>query len=217
MITILLADDHTLFRQGLRRLLEMEEDIRVVSEVGSGQAAHRAAMSLHPDVVLMDLSMPDGDGLQATESILRDCPNIKILVLTMHQEEEIVLQALRLGAQGYMLKDAESQELVKAIRAIQQGNNFLSPVAITRVVQKLRHMNGGIPGKAKLGKADLEVLELLAQGLSNQEIARRLFLSEKTIRNRLSSLFQKLQVKNRTEAALLAIKEGLTPAGPLTR
>lgn len=214
MIKVLLADDHTLFRQGLRRLLEMEEDIRVVGEVGTGQDAHGAAVNLQPDVVLMDISMPDGDGLQATQSVLRDCPNTKVLVLTMHQEEERVFQALRLGAHGYILKDAESQELVQAIRAIQQGNNFLSPAATTRVVQKLRHLNNGIPAKARLGKTDLEVLGLLAQGLSNQEIARRLFLSEKTIRNRLSSIFQKLEVKNRTEAAIRAIREGLATAGP---
>ena len=217
MIRVLLADDHVLFRQGLRRLLEMEEDIRVVGEVGTGQAAHGAAVNLQPDVALIDMSMPDGDGLQATQSIVRDCPRTRILILTMHQEEDMVLQALRLGAHGYILKDAESQELVQAIRAVQQGNNFLSPVATTRVVQRLRRADDTSPAKPRLGKADLQVLELLALGLSNREIARRLFLSEKTIRNRLSSIFQKLQVKNRTEAALLAIKEGLTPAGPLTR
>lgn len=202
-----------LFRQGLRRLLEMEEDIEVVGDVSSGQAAHRTALERKPDVVLMDLSMPDGDGLQATRAIVKDCPQTRVLMLTMHQDEDRVLEALDSGAHGYVLKDSESRELVKAIRTVQRGDNFLSPGATTQVVQRLRRSSNPVAAGEQLSKGDLEVLALLAQGLSNQEIAGRLFLSEKTVRNRLSSLFQKLQVKNRTEAALRAIKEGLTPPG----
>lgn len=212
---VLLVDDHTLFRQGLRRLLEMEPDLEVVGEGESGLAAQQLALSLQPDVILLDLSMPQGDGLQATPSILRDCPNTKILILTMHQEAEKVFQALRLGAHGYILKDADSQEIVRAIRAAHQGNNVLSPAVATQVVQQLRNVseNGAAMGLPRLGKADVEALRLLAQGLSNREIAQSLSLSEKTVRNRLSTLFQKLQVRNRTEAALFALREGLAPPG----
>lgn len=212
-IRVVLADDHALFRQGLRRLLEMEPDMEVVGEAGSGRAAREMAAATQPHIILMDLSMPDGDGLEATRAILQELPQTKVLIVTMHQEEDRVFQALRLGAHGYLLKDAESGELLRAIRAVQEGHNFLSPAAATRVVQKLRRGEGASPTRAKLGKADLEVLALLAQGLSNQEIAERLYLSEKTVRNRLSFLFQKMHVKNRTEAALWAIKEGLAPQG----
>lgn len=203
-IRILLVDDHPVFRLGLRRLLETEEGLEVVAEAGTGAEAEVQADQHRPDVVLMDMGLPDRDGAAATASILRRHPGCRVLVLTMHGEHEKVLAALAQGAKGYVLKTASAEELVQAIRAIHRGEEFLSPAAAQALMADWRRLRQGKAGSQRLGLSpgEMEVLSLVAQGMSNREIAQHLYLSEKTVRNRLSIIFRKLGVKSRSQAIL---------------
>lgn len=209
-IKVLLADDHTLIRQGLRQLLELEGDITVVGEANNGLEAEHLYHQLSPDIVLMDLAMPFLDGIEATRAVLRHNPRAKVLVLTMVTEEKKVLEAIRAGARGYVLKDCGGKELAQAIRAVQRGEGYFSPPVAALVSQELRRP----PGEARsatLNPEEVKLISLLAQGMTNEELAGHLFLSPKTVRNRVSLLLDKLHLKNRTQAALYAIKEGIVP------
>lgn len=211
LVRILIADDHTLFRQGLKQILELEPDLKVIAEVGSGDEAVRQAEAQRPDVVVLDVSMPGG-GLEACAKIKERLPGIGIVILTMHEDQEYLFRALKAGAHSYMVKDVDSSNLAEAIRAAKEGRPYMHPkLAGLALVEMAR---GGssrerAPGAPGLTERELEVLRLVGRGASNREIAASLFISEKTAKNHLTHIFEKLGVSDRTQAALYAIRTGL--------
>jgi two-component system, NarL family, response regulator DegU len=210
-ITVLLADDHVLFRQALRHLLEMEQDIHVVAEAGDGATALTMVDEFHPDVVLLDISMPAMDGIVATAKLREEHPKIGIIILTMFAEDTHIIRAIRAGANGYLLKNTESARVIDAIRAVSRGQSILEPQLVSKLLDEFRKMSDTRTptNVAGLTERELELLRLVARGLSNKEIASTLELAESTVKNRLSVLFEKLEVKDRTQAAIYAMSHGL--------
>lgn len=212
---VLIADDHQLLREGLHRLLELSGEIDVVGEAADGEEAVRLARELEPDVVLMDVSMPGVDGIRATEDILRLTRRTSVIVLTMYWEDDYVIQAVRAGAKGYLLKSATSEEVIKAVRlAISGGSTIdpsLAPVLLREYHRMVSRTMEDNPREGVLSQRDLTLLRLLAAGLSNRQIAIELQLAESTVKNNLSALFQKIEVRDRTQAVLYAFGEGLVP------
>jgi len=202
VIRVLLADDHAVVRQGLRTYLELQDDVAVVGEAGDGPAAVAAAEALAPDVVLLDLVMPGGDGLEALGALAAAAPGARVLVLTSFGDDERVFAALRAGAAGFLLKDVEPAELVRAIRTAAAGEAALSPAVATRVVAAVAHGD-------ELTPREREVLRLIARGLSNKRIALELGMAEKTVKTHVSHVLAKLGVADRTQAALYAVRTGL--------
>lgn len=216
MIRVVLADDHQLFRQGLRRLLEPEPDIQVVGEANDGQEVQRVVKELQPDVVLMDVSMAVVDGISATREITRQWPDVKVVVLSMHAEEEHLFQALQAGAAGYVLKTAKAEQVVAAVREAASGGAVIAPGLTNKILAEFRRMAsklGPEDPRSELSAVELRLLQLVASGLSNKEIATRLCFAESTVKNRLSVVFQKIGVADRTQAAIYAITQGLAPTG----
>jgi len=209
-ITILIADDHPMFRFGMRARLGAEPDLAVVGEAGSGEEAVELAAKLAPDVVLMDLNLPGINGIEATRLLRESSPAVAVLVVTMFDDDS-VFAAMRAGARGYLLKDAEAEETVRAIRAVANGEAIFSPSVAKRLMGFFAAPRPAIPAPTfpELTEREREVLELLAQGYTNIAIAQRLFLSPKTARNYVSSIFGKLQVADRTEAIVRARQAGL--------
>ena len=213
-IRVLLADDHNLFRQGLRQLLELDEDIEVVGEAGDGLEVQRMVAELKPDVVLMDINMPLADGVSATREIVRQNPDVGIIILTMYREEGHIFQAVRAGAQGYLLKNASASEVVRAVRTVFAGASSLDPQISSKVLQEFRRMARGAAPDAGMGgptEREISLLRLVASGLSNKAIAAKLYLAESTVKNRLSVLFEKIGAQDRTQAAIYGITHGLVP------
>jgi DNA-binding NarL/FixJ family response regulator len=213
-IRILIADDHPLFRDGLRALLESVSDMQVIGEAATGDEALTQARTLQPDVILMDLKMPGMNGIEATRRILHTSPHIRILVVTMFEDDDSVFAAIRAGARGYLLKGAIQEETLRAIRAVAHGEAIFGPA----VAEHLMHYFGGVRPTAKSGPAqffpelterEYEILTLIAQRKSNADIAARLVLSPKTVRNHVSNILSKLQVADRTEAMHAAWTAGL--------
>lgn len=211
-ISVLIVDDHTLMRQGLRRILE-EAGMQIVGEAENGQEAVAKTLEVSPDVVLMDIQMPVMDGIQATREIKSLAPRTTVVILTMHEEEEYLFEAIKAGAIGYLQKNKAPQELIKVIEAAREGLSLLPPTLATRVLNEFAAISKQQEQKLKhytqLTSREREVLKLIAQGLSNKEIAKELFISDKTVKNHLSNIFAKLQINDRTKAAILAVKEGL--------
>lgn len=208
-IRILLADDHTILRDGIRSLLEDEPDMEVVGEVEDGHSAVRKACELEPDVVLMDIAMPLLNGLEATRKIRRDCPHVKVLVLSMHENEEYIRQVLASGAMGYILKDAAASDLLGAIRAVYMGESVLSP-AITRLVIEdyLRWGDLNSDNIANgLSPREREVLQLIAEGYTNKQIADILSISVKTVQAHRHNIMSKLDLHDRSELIKYAIRK----------
>jgi len=205
VIRIVIADDHPLIREGLRRILEFEEGIEVVAEVGDGQGAINAARNMTFDILLMDLNMPVVNGLEAGRVIRRECPEIGILVLTVDDSDEKVFQVLQIGVAGYLLKDVDSKTLIQSIHKVYAGEPILSPTVTGKLLNQLTHPS---PLKNTCGLSDreMEILCYVVRGSSNREIGTALFISEKTVKNHLSSIYRKLAVEDRTQAALKAIK-----------
>ena len=212
MVRILLADDHALFRQGLRTLLELEADFHVIGEAENGRVALRSAIETRPDVVLMDIQMPLLDGVEATRAILEVSPQIRIIILTMYRQDRYVYQAVKAGAWGYLLKDATASEVVEAIRAVARGEALLDATLADAIIDEfgLEAETPANTSATELSEREIALLRLLASGSTNQEIALALGISEKTVRNRLSDIFHKLHLANRTQAAIYAIREGLS-------
>ena len=208
-VRILIADDHTLFRQGLRRVLELEAGFVVAGEASSAEEAVAVALCEKPDVVVLDVSMPGG-GLEAAERIKQGAPRIGVVMLTMHEDQEHLMRALRVGANSYLVKDIDSDSLAEAIRAANEGRPYLHPkLASIALMQMAR---GGVKEPlAELTDRELEVLRLVGKGANNGEIARTLFISEKTAKNHLTHIFEKIGVSDRTQAALFAVRHGLVP------
>lgn len=212
MIRVLLADDHALFRQGLRSLLEAE-GFRIIGEAANGREALRYAAQTQPDVILMDIQMPELDGVGATRSILEVNPDARVIMITMYRQDRYVFEAVKAGARGYILKDADAATLIDAIRRVAAGEALLDADLAQSVLDDFREKRAGLPSgrHSDLNDRETTILKLLAQGFSNQDIALRLDISEKTVRNRLSEIFNKLQLNNRTQAALYAIRQGIAP------
>jgi DNA-binding NarL/FixJ family response regulator len=210
-IRILIADDHPLIREGLRRIMELDPQMRVVGEVGDGQGAINQARNLKPDVILMDLKMPGTSGIEASRVIRREFPEIRIIILTVAEDDDM-LEVIRAGASGYLLKDVEPAELLKAIHTVFEGRPAFHPVVTSRLLGEYNRLSA--PGRSedeinKLTEREKEVLGLIARGESNKNIAQKLFISEKTVKNHITSIFRKLKVDDRTQAAILAIKRRL--------
>jgi NarL family two-component system response regulator LiaR len=213
MIRVVIADDHPIVRQGLRSYLSSRQGIEVVGEAADGEQAVARAARLRPDVVLVDLVMPVLDGIGAIERILARDPDARVLVLTSFASEDQLLPALRAGAVGYLLKDVEPAELERAVRAAAAGEAVLDPAVTARVLREVRRPPGD-PVLDALTPREREVLERLARGLSNREIARELVVAEKTVKTHVSSILAKLHVADRTQAALYAVRGGVVGPRP---
>ena len=211
-IRVLLADDHTLFRKGVRTLLEQMHDLEVVGEAASGEEVVNQARELVPDVVLMDIKMPIINGIEATRNILQENPHIGVILVTMFDDQESVFSGMRAGARGYVLKEAEPEELRRAIEAAYLGEVILCPIIAKKVLEHFgrepKARQPGVPYE-ELSQRELKVLQLAADGLSNKEIAAELVISDKTVKNHIANIFSKLQVNDRTQAILYALRKGL--------
>lgn len=213
-IRLLLVDDQALFREGLRTLLSVWDDLEVVGEAGNGEEALTAVSQLNPDVVLMDLRMPLLDGVAATRRISQNHPNSKVIVLTTFDEDEYVFDGLRAGAVGYLLKDVSSDKLVEAIRAAAQGNSFLQPSVAAKVIAEFSRLTPTKKAAQEtlvepLSERERQILQVVATGASNKEIAQKLYIAEGTVKNHLTNILGKLGVRDRTQAALKARELGI--------
>ena len=211
-IKILLADDHKITRQGLRSLLEDQPDMEVVAEAEQGRAAARLAEELKPDVIIMDVSMPDLNGIEATKQVLDGAPNIKIIALSMHSDTLFVSEMLKGGASGYMLKDCAFEELARAIREVVDGRTYLSPSISGVVVDDYLHRlsKAEAPGSDALTDREREVLQLIAEGKSTKQIALKLHVSVKTIETHRRQIMNKLNIHSVAELTKYAVRKGLT-------
>ena len=204
MIRILLVDDHPVVRMGLRGMLDAEPDLSVVGEASSGPAGVELVAAERPDIVLMDLRMPDGDGVSATEQILARVPGVRVMVLTTYESDRDILRAIEAGACGYLLKDASPAELADAVRAAARGETVLSPSVASTLVRQVRQ-----PAPPALSARETEVLRLVAAGRTNADIGKQLFISEATVKTHLLRVFNKLDVADRTAAVTTAMRHGL--------
>lgn len=219
-IRVVLADDHQLFRQGMRALLDLERGITVAGEASDGLEVQRICVEQNADVVLMDINMPIVDGLSATRELIRARPETGVIILSMHHEEGHVFQALRAGARGYLLKTSRVAEVADAIRAVAGGMSLLDPSVTSSVVSEFKRMSSKQTPEDGLGQltdTEIRILQHVAAGMSNKEIANRLSLAESTVKNRLSVLFEKIGVLDRTQAAIYAITHGIAPTAVQSR
>ncbi|MEI7025674.1 response regulator transcription factor [Paenibacillus sp. y28] len=226
-VRILIADDHQLLREGVKRIINMEKDLEVVGECGDGIQALELCNTLQPDVVIMDINMPVENGVVATQKLKDFFPDIKVIILSIHDDESYVFETLRKGASGYLLKDMEAESLINAIRSVVAGHAYIHPKVTGKLVNQLRRMKyfdmvgleGGAEAKEErlrfshnsnspLTRREVEVLRLMAEGKSNKSIGEILFISEKTVKNHVSSILQKMEVDDRTQAVIIAIKNG---------
>jgi DNA-binding NarL/FixJ family response regulator len=205
LIKVLLVDDHPVVREGLRGMLAAEPDLEVVAEAGGAAEAVAAVRAHLPDVVLMDLRMPDGDGVEATARVLAQRPLTRVVVLTTYETDADILRAVEAGAAGYLLKDASRHELAQAIRAAARGETVLAPSVAAKLVSRMR-------SPVELSRREIEVLRLVARGRTNAEIGRQLFISEATVKTHLLRAFGKLGVSDRTAAVTAALERGILPA-----
>lgn len=210
-VRLMLADDHRMLREGLRRSLS-EDGFDVVGEASDGEEAVRMAGDLRPDVVLMDVTMPDVDGVEATRRIRRLYPTIQVVMLTMHADESVIAEALRAGAAGYLVKDCSIDEIASAVRMAANEDADLSPALAGAMLSEVRKMT---PEPATedsdriVTRREIDVLQLIADGCSTPEVAERLFISQKTVKNHLASIYQKLDARDRTQAVLQAVRMGI--------
>ncbi|MFS0864643.1 response regulator [Fredinandcohnia sp. 179-A 10B2 NHS] len=210
MIKLMLVDDHAVLRDGLRNILEMEDDIRVVGEAVSGDDALAKVPVCQPDVVLMDINMPEKNGVEVTGILKKQFPSMKILVLTMHSHDEYFMSAIREGADGYLLKDAPSEQVVEAIRTVARGESVIHP-SMTKKLLNFHQQQQEQTKDNALTEREYEVLQCLVEGLSNKEIADRLFISDKTVKIHVSKIFKKFDVKSRSQVVIYAVQNKLVP------
>ena len=214
-IKLMIADDHRLFREGIKALLAVTDDIEIVGEAEDGETTIEKCLELQPDVILMDINMPGVNGIQATARILEKQPQTRIVMLTMLEDDASVFHAMRAGARGYLLKGADPQEVLSVIRAVAEGQALFGPAIAARLLNYFKELSTkpSLPRTGtdfqELTERELEVLRLISQGLNNQEIAHKLFLSPKTVRNHITNIFSKLQVADRAQAIVRAREAGL--------
>lgn len=215
---IILIDDHVLFREGVKRILDFEETFNVVAEGSDGEEALNLVEKHEPDVVLMDINMPNVSGIQATKKIFTKYPDVKVIILSIHDDENYVTHALKSGANGYLLKEMDSKTLIEAIKIVTEGGSYLHPKVTHNLVKEFQRLSNVESGSLEdieyrkplhlLTRRECEVLQLLAEGKSNRGIAEHLFISEKTVKNHVSNILQKMNVNDRTQAVVMAIRNG---------
>lgn len=208
-IRVLLADDHSMVREGLKKLLELEEDILVIAQAGDGQDAIKKIIEYKPDVLLLDINMPLLNGLEVLEVIKQRKIPVRVLILTIHNEIEYLYKAVEIGVNGYVLKDSEADVLIKAIRTIYHGESYIQPNMASLLFKKINGELDTHISDNKLTKREIDVLKLVTKGLLNKEIADLLCISEKTVKNHVSNIFKKIGVSDRTQAAVYAIKNNI--------
>lgn len=209
-IKIMIADDHNMIREGLKQLLEIDGDIRVISEAADGEECLDLLNHIRPDVLLLDINMPKKNGLEVLEEIRKKKLDVKVLVLTIHNEVEYLLRAVEIGIEGYILKDSESAALKKAIFSIHNGETYIQPSLTPMLNAKMVERDSDKQKIDELTRRELDVLKLLAEGMFNKEIALKLNISERTVKNHVSNIFKKIDVADRTQAAVFAIRNNLT-------
>jgi DNA-binding NarL/FixJ family response regulator len=208
-IRVLIADDHTVVRDGLAAVLARRPDITVVGEASNGVEAVEKAAQLQPDVILMDLRMPEMDGAEAMRRIRERDPDVRFLVLTTFDNDEYIFEAIQAGAKGYLLKDASREDLFRAVVAVYRGESLIQPAVASRVLDRFVELSQRtVPGET-LSEREVEVLQLMARGNANKEIAAALFISESTVKTHIANIFQKLDVNDRTEAVTTALQKGI--------
>lgn len=215
-IRVLLADDHGLIRQGLIKLLSLESDFVVVGEAKDGAEALELSDRLEPDVVLMDVNMPGINGIEATRKLAESHPEIRVLALTVSSDDQMVHEIIRAGATGYVLKDVDSTTLFEAIRHIAEGEAYIQPSLLVRLLSEFKVMRGKeitqfTPEELSLTAREMEIIHLITRGENNKTIGENLFISEKTVKNHVSNILRKLALEDRTQVAVYAIKKGLVP------
>jgi DNA-binding NarL/FixJ family response regulator len=208
-IRILIVDDHPVVREGIGSMLKKEADFKVVGEASNGLEAIEKARELAPDVVLMDLRMPEMDGVEAIGRIKAEKPEVKFIILTTYSDDEYIFKGIAAGARAYLLKDAPRDELFKAIRMVWRGESLIQPVVASRVLDKLAELSRKTPAGDTLSDREIEVLRLMAGGQSNKDIADHLSITQSTVKTHIASIFQKLNVTTRTEAVTNALKKGI--------
>lgn len=212
VITVMIADDHVLMREGLKQLLELEDDITVIAQAGDGEEAIEKATECSPNVILLDINMPKMNGIEVLRRFKDLGVDSKVIMLTIHDDREYLLEAMKIGANGYVLKDSDADSLIKAIRDVNEGKTYIQPSIAAMLVDGInkKDMQNGDIGKIRaLTKREYEVLTLIAEGLNNKEIGDRLYISEKTVKNHVSSIFKKLDVNDRIQAAIFAYKNNI--------
>jgi DNA-binding NarL/FixJ family response regulator len=207
-IRLMLADDHRMLREGLRRSMS-EEGFEVVGEAGDGEEAVRLAAEVRPDVILMDVSMPDVDGVEATRRIRDLLPDTRVIMLTMHPDQDVVAAALRAGAAGYLVKDCSTEEIAEAVRLAASDEAAMSADVAASMLDEVRRLPEEPDEERVVTKREEEVLQLIADGCSTAEVAEQLFISQKTVKNHLASIYQKLDARDRTQAVLRAVRMGI--------
>jgi DNA-binding NarL/FixJ family response regulator len=208
-IKILIADDHSMVREGLKQLIELEDDIIVVAQAGDGKEAIEKIVQYEPDVVLLDINMPVMNGLDVIKQLKSEKIDANVLMLTLHNEVEYLYKAVEIGVKGYVLKDSEADVLIKAIREVYKGDTYIQPNMAAKLFKKMNDQAEKISTCEKLTKRELEVLKLITEGMLNKEIAHTLCISEKTVKNHISNIFKKIEVSDRTQAAVFAIKNNV--------
>lgn len=208
-ITVMITDDHSMIREGLKNLLELDGDIKVIAEAENGVECLKQLNQYSPDILLLDINMPKMNGLEVLQNIKERHLKVKVLVLTVHNEVEYLMKAIDIGVEGYILKDSESDELKKAINAVYSGETYIQPNLIPRLNAKMIEKNKYVDKIECLTNRELEVLKLLSVGMFNKEIAEDLSISERTVKNHVSNIFKKLEVTDRTQAAVFAIRNNL--------
>lgn len=209
-IRILLADDHALIRDGLKKILSMESGLKIIGEAANGKEAVEMAREMLPHIILMDINMPVMNGIEAAKLIKSNHPGIGIIALTIHDDDEYVSELIKSGVSGYTLKDINSEELIQTIRKVYDGESVFHPDITMKLLGEFRRMAGNQKSHPNLTARELEILECVTRGDNNREISRKLFISEKTVKNHLTNIFRKIDVNHRTQAALYALKHKLT-------
>lgn len=209
MIRVLIADDHKMVREGLRRILEFDGEIQVIDEADNGEECIKKIRSSKPDIVLLDINMPVMNGIEALQEIRKKKLKTKVIILTVHNEIEYLLRAVDIGIDGYVLKDSDAHELIRAVTSVYEGDKFIQPSLIPLLNSKLIARDLDAERLEQLSKREIEVLKLVAVGMFNKEIGVELGISERTVKNHLSSIFKKIDSSDRTQTAVFAIRNGL--------